>query len=120
MRTTYQSIYSQRETYLHTPKRRHFLNGKRLGLFALLVLVLSVAFGSIVQALSDGTGKQENMLRVIVQSGDTVWGLAKEHMNDGEDIRQNVYDIMHHNNLVGRHLQVGEVIEIPFVSSLDR
>ncbi|WP_036604527.1 LysM peptidoglycan-binding domain-containing protein [Paenibacillus assamensis] len=120
MRTTYQSIYRQRETHLHTPKRRHFLSGKRLGLFTLLILMLSVTFGSIVQAWSGGTEDPENMLQVIVQPGDTVWALAKEYMNDGDDIRQHVHDILQHNNLVGRHLQVGEIIEIPFVSSLDR
>jgi len=77
-----------------------------------LILVISIAIFTTVNSGSFGaTEKQYES--VIVQSGDTLWGIAKDH-SGGKDISERVYELKEINNLQsGSDLKPGMEIKIP-------
>ncbi len=52
-------------------------------------------------------------LLVQVQYGDTLWTLAREYGDPGQDVREVVYQLQQANNLQGAELQAGQRLCIP-------
>jgi LysM repeat protein len=50
---------------------------------------------------------------VEIESGDTLWSIAKEYKPDNKDVRQVVYDICEANDMSADDLTVGQKIIIP-------
>ncbi|WP_028545430.1 LysM peptidoglycan-binding domain-containing protein [Paenibacillus taiwanensis] len=123
MYTTYRSIYTQstRPTYKGRSARK--LRVKRFALAITVLIGLFIAFGTIVQAFSANDRNRETQVpaktsvRVIIQPGDTLWAIAKEHLSSDMDIREYVYIIMKNNNLDSGLIQAGDVIEVPLFST---
>ena len=83
---------------------------KRVILLALVALALLV---SPLFALSiGGPSGSKAPARVVVQSGDTLWALAKEYGPANEDVREVVYDIRQTNHLDGSLIRPGQVLLI--------
>jgi len=83
---------------------------KRVVVLALVGLALLV---SPLFALSLG-GRDESKApaRVVVESGDTLWGLAREYGPPNADLRRVVDDIRAANGLTGSTIRPGQVLLI--------
>ena len=95
-------------------KRYRIANKFRFTAFvaiALIVLafVISTALG--FNTIS-GASRQE-YVQIKVQSGDTLWALAKEYGPADMDIRNIVYEICRLNGVSADTLQAGQYITIP-------
>ncbi|MDK8180399.1 LysM peptidoglycan-binding domain-containing protein [Paenibacillus sp. UMB4589-SE434] len=123
MYTTYRSIYTQSTRPTYNGKSARKLRIKRFTLAITVIIGLFIAFGTIVQAISSNDNDSERgipaktSIRVIIQPGDTLWAIAKEHLSADMDIRDYVYIIMKNNDLNGGLIQAGDVIEVPLFSS---
>ncbi|OPJ57163.1 cell division suppressor protein YneA [Alkalithermobacter paradoxus] len=52
-------------------------------------------------------------VEIQIQSGDTLWNIAREYINEKEDIRNYIYEIQKLNNLNEPYIYPGKVILIP-------
>ncbi|QHW34507.1 LysM peptidoglycan-binding domain-containing protein [Paenibacillus rhizovicinus] len=50
---------------------------------------------------------------IVVNSGDTLWGIASTVRKDGEDIRRTVFDLQKRNNLSSSELEAGQTLIVP-------
>jgi LysM repeat protein len=95
----------------------------------ILVLSLIFSFGAFVQAYA-GNGDSEKInnstlinpastaianapIKVVVQSGDTLWDIASEHMSNKTNIRSYINQIKEMNALSSSMLQEGDVLLLP-------
>lgn len=49
----------------------------------------------------------------VVAQGDTLWEIAAEHVEDGEDVRVLIGSIKERSGITSSALQVGQVLQIP-------
>jgi nucleoid-associated protein YgaU len=87
------------------PPRRH----------ALRTLVAAAALVLAGWGLAGGVGGVTGSaaaVTVVVHPGDTLWGIAAEHY-PGDDIRQQVTEIMQLNRLTSVTIQPGERLVLP-------
>jgi len=78
-----------------------------------LVLICVFAFSSMT-GMSNASGAQIPEYRVVrVQSGDTLWQIAKDYGPANQDIRQTVYEICKINDTSASQLQAGQQIYVP-------
>jgi LysM repeat protein len=52
----------------------------------------------------------------LVVNGDTLWSIAAQHTQPGEDVRTTVFDIKRMNRLEGSIIQAGEQLVVPLSS----
>lgn len=82
---------------------------------ALLTLGLgSLGFSSIAAASSPAEPRVT--YNVIVAPGETLWGIASDAVEPGEDIRDMVSEIKTLNHLTSSTLAVGQMLEVPVSS----
>lgn len=126
--STYKSIYMNPVTSQPTTKKNKHLNraNRRLVILIGLFLALCLTFSGIVQAwtgdhaLSETTKKPAVQVEhVIIQSGDTLWGIARTYLpsNSKYDIRDYISFIKKHNQMKNSSLQAGDVIEVPLLTT---
>ncbi len=72
------------------------------------VLLLTLVFFS-----SGGAANTETFETITVQTGDTLWGIAKNHLPPRMDIREYIYEIKKANNITGSIIYPGEEIKLP-------
>ncbi|MDD2476646.1 MAG: LysM peptidoglycan-binding domain-containing protein [Dysgonamonadaceae bacterium] len=78
-------------------------------LFIAVVIIVGITTGmDQVKSLSKPT--YEN---ILIQSGDTLWDLAKTYGPENQDIRKTVYSICETNNITPQDIQPGQSIRIP-------
>lgn len=81
-----------------------------------LFLVLAVAFVLAAGAVgTDAAGEQPPTEIVLVQPGETLWGIASEVTTDG-DVRTVMNEIERLNALESTGLQAGQKLRVPVVS----
>ncbi|UCG40304.1 MAG: LysM peptidoglycan-binding domain-containing protein [Acidimicrobiia bacterium] len=83
----------------------------RTRLLTALVTVAAVVLG-LVGSVDADTGPMETA-EVRVTSGQTLWGIAEDLTEPGEDVRIVVRELMELNDLADSSLRVGQVIEVP-------
>jgi nucleoid-associated protein YgaU len=79
----------------------------------LLILVGFAVYAALLlpdRALGSST---QSYLEVVVEPGDTLWGIATEYNQEGRDVRELLYAIRKVNGLKGEPLQVGDVLIVP-------
>ncbi len=97
--------------------------------FLLIAVILGTvfSFGAIVQAYAgDGTASVPTPIasvqpsvkvtqheKVVIQSGDTLWGIADSHKKKGENTRSYVEKLKTFNHLSSSSLQEGQVLILP-------
>lgn len=92
---------------------------KKRALFALLILmalvILNILWMQTAWAVSSGGAEQTSQIRTVavtVQTGDTLWELARLHGASGRDPRQTVHAIQEING-IGTLIVPGQEILIP-------
>jgi LysM repeat protein len=101
----------------------------RLGVL-LILIAISFSFGALVQAYasngspaaaSETPSKAANsastsddyMKKVVVVTGDTLWGIAKQNAPEDQDIREYIYRIQKTNKLKSSVLHAGQTLILP-------
>ena len=80
---------------------------KRNVFFAVVsILMLSLAFSVVF-----GDTITDTHITVSVDSGDTLWSIAKEHTNG--DVRSEIVKIKKANNMKTSDLESGQILKIP-------
>lgn len=49
----------------------------------------------------------------VVASGDTLWEIASDYVDDGDDVREVVSAIKERSGITSSSLQVGQVLQVP-------
>lgn len=84
---------------------------------AFIVFLLIFAFCSLAMGYSQDDRKDEeganSHLLIIVQEGDTLWKIAREHQREGQDTRALIYGIRKINDLNTAQIYPGQQIKIP-------
>ncbi len=74
---------------------------------ALLVLVANVALSN------QSTDDEHDVVAVTVQSGDTIWSIAKEYIPEGTDFNEYIHSISANNGVKDGNIYAGQVIYVP-------
>lgn len=81
---------------------------------ALMLMFLVIFSVSIINfSLSVNSEDRYGVKAVTVESGDTLWSIAKEHKPDGIDIGEYVYEISKSNGIGNSPICVGQTIYVP-------
>ena len=81
----------------------------------LLTAVAVVFFLLLASGAGAGNEVRPTGVHVVV-GGDTLWSIAAQHTQAGEDIRTTVFDIKRMNRLEGSIIQAGEQLVVPLSS----
>lgn len=80
----------------------------------LLGVALATGLGGVAASASaDGPARGTEVRRVVVEPGQTLWGIAAEVAAPGEDVRDVVLGLMRLNRLPSGGLQAGQEIVVP-------
>lgn len=79
-----------------------------------IIIVLSIFFITLIPITHRvHSAEKITYSRVTVASGDTLWSIASQYTNKGEDIREFIYNIKKLNNLDSAMITPGEELLIP-------
>lgn len=81
----------------------------------LLILILSLCislFGGDQDAFAAPNGSQVKQT-VDVDRGDTLWGIANQHVKKGQSVREYMYELKRVNQLTSNMLFEGQVLILP-------
>jgi hypothetical protein len=87
--------------------------GRVLLTIALLVVVSALAVVGALRATAAPSTPPVGWVEVIVQPGDSLWGIASTAQDAGTDPRAIMADIRSVNGLASAHLAAGERIWVP-------
>ncbi len=95
--------------------RLRIVNHKRFMLsmtiiFTIFFFILLTIYGFINKV--EGY-EGEKYLKVCVEEGDTIWGIAREHTPVSIDIRKRIYEIEKINDLHNCEIRPGQIIKVP-------
>jgi len=95
--------------------KRYRINSKfRFTTFLTILILLSVLATGSFFGFFDASSMDNNTNKSInVESGDTLWELAKDYGPTDKDCRQIVYEICKFNNITAATLIEGSIILIP-------
>lgn len=79
----------------------------------MIFTIIGIGLVDIAKTYADSFFIEEQYKEVYIETGDTIWAIAKEYMPEGKDIREVVYDIQKYNNIRNNNIQVGNIIKIP-------
>lgn len=79
-------------------------------LFTLAVVITTVI---IMPAFGNMESKICNIEKVYVESGDSLWKIAKKYGPQDQDIRKTIYEIKKYNNLQDSYIYQGQVLKVP-------
>jgi hypothetical protein len=81
----------------------------------LLTVVAIVFFLLLTSGAGAGNEVRPTGMHLVV-NGDTLWSIAAQHTQPGEDVRTTVFDIKRMNRLEGSIIQAGEQLVVPLSS----
>jgi len=79
-------------------------------------LALVVALAAVLVAggaAADGPHPAQQVERHVVQAGETMWQIASDVAQPGQDVRDVVFELVRLNELPGAGLIAGQVIVVP-------
>lgn len=100
--------YTKRKNKIVIVNRRRFI----LFLVGAMILINLLVFGFVIPN-SIKADTEAASATVVVQSGDTLWSIAKEYCSNQKDIRKYVYIIKKTNNLKSSQVSVGDKLRVP-------
>jgi len=93
---------------LHLTRRGRIV----FSILAMLTMMPVVGFWSVAQS-APMPSSVESLQTVVVASGDTLWGYAKDTARPGSDLRDVVAEIKSINHLPTADIQAGQLIYLP-------
>jgi nucleoid-associated protein YgaU len=82
--------------------------------FIVVTAFLTIGLFTAVTGLNVSTAlTKQDTVKVTVESGDTLWNIAKEYKSNNTDTRKAVYEICHVNDIDASDLTPGMVLVIP-------
>ncbi|GAW91476.1 LysM peptidoglycan-binding domain-containing protein [Calderihabitans maritimus] len=90
---------------------------KHFQFVAMVLLVTAIFFfltAQVQRTVAADSGKAI-FKEVVVRKGDTLWNVAKRHLQPGEDIRAFIYEIKQINSLETSMVYPGQVLRIPVI-----
>ena len=116
--SSYKSIYNDTEANKVVAKKRTLAAKglhRKVILSTLLLMILFTCFKLIgTNATTISSAEPQAGEQVItVQSGDTLWTIAKQHIDEAEDVRYMVYKIQSRNVMQSSHIVPGQKLIIP-------
>jgi LysM repeat protein len=84
-----------------------------LALLALVVMGVALVSWQAGEASADGPVGALEVVRHVVQPGETLWGIASEIAAPGEDVRDVVLELQDLNELPSAGLMAGQSIVVP-------
>jgi len=95
-------------------KRYRIKNAKRFTAFAsVLILICAFSFGTLLGFFDASSKDIIEYTTVKVESGDTLWQLARTYGPSDQDVRETIYQICKINNVSADTLKAGQFISIP-------
>jgi hypothetical protein len=100
-----------------TPRSQGELRLTRRGRLVVVLVFLAVLMGAVLSlggysAASDSRGPVQPTRTVVVEEGDTLWGIASRTAA-GRDVREVVHELEELNALPGPELLEGQRIAVP-------
>lgn len=87
---------------------------KFMSFIATAAIVIFMLGGLIINnAAASGMDSFSKFDTVRVQTGDTLWDIAYEYNDEGQDVRKLIYKICDINNISSDELKAGQVIKVP-------
>jgi nucleoid-associated protein YgaU len=91
-------------------KRYVLKNRRRFYIFVIMVTIV-ISFSALAAAVN-GADTGDEYISVIVESGDTLWDLAREYKSSG-DLRQYIREVEKINNLTDSLIYEGDILKMP-------
>ena len=85
----------------------------RKNVFLLLTLALILCLGTFAMGAQKGRETKTYYKSVVIQTGDTIWDIAKEYNAEGQKTEQMVDAIYEVNGLKTANIRTGENIIVP-------
>ena len=85
----------------------------RMLVLRMLVLAMAVMAVFLLLTSADAGEPDPPTSQHVVQTGDTLWAVAKSSTAPGQDVRRTVHDIMALNGLSDAVIHPGQVLIIP-------
>jgi nucleoid-associated protein YgaU len=87
--------------------------GRQLSVrLAVLFAAVSTVF-LLIGGAADAEGPPAPTVEYIVAPGDTLWEIAQQHSEGGDDLRQLVYEIREASGLESATIHPGQVLRVP-------
>ncbi|WP_149095134.1 LysM peptidoglycan-binding domain-containing protein [Paenibacillus terrae] len=117
--STYQSIFP-----MNLEKMQNVRNERRAQLvrtisnsllpkLLILVIVAWIAGAGVLTVFAAPSVSNEEVAKLIVQHGDTLWQIASNHKPERMDTRVYIEGIVRINGLEDRGVQAGQVLKLP-------
>ena len=103
-------IGGHRVVYERNPKKRTYTRWDRIIAVAMIPLVLAGLYFAIAREPIEYYDTT-----VVVQEGDTLWGIAKDAVGEKVDVRQSIREIITENNLDGANIHPGMTLKVKAV-----
>ncbi|NEU28088.1 LysM peptidoglycan-binding domain-containing protein [Paenibacillus ottowii] len=117
--STYQSIFSMNLEDLQVTRKEGklrllqiYTNTLLLKLLV-LVIVVWVAGAGVLTVFAAPSVSKEEVIKLTVQPGDTLWEIAVNHKPERMDTRVYIEGIVRINGLEGGGVQAGQVLKLP-------
>ncbi|MBY9082038.1 LysM peptidoglycan-binding domain-containing protein [Paenibacillus sp. HN-1] len=127
---TYKSIYKEEsapviklETHSSTKGNRSVsyrrdnkgtaLNRIHMFKLSLILLMIISGFTLVNQVFASSERSPEQQQKVVVEAGDTLWGIAQEYKPSNMRTVVYIKAIRQYNHLKGSELQAGQVLSVP-------
>ncbi|MGX8794694.1 LysM peptidoglycan-binding domain-containing protein [Fusibacter sp. JL298sf-3] len=102
------STYKKRKKKLVIVSQTRFIIAS-----VLTLIVLSLIFSYITGNILTSASSFEAYKTITVMEGDTLWSIAKTHLEGDRDIRAYIYDIKTYNALSSADIYSGQQLQIP-------
>ncbi len=91
--------------------RRYALKNKRRFYLFMIIVIITVSSSALAAGVQ-GADTDDRYISVVVETGDTLWDLAREYKTSG-DLRQYIREVEKINNLTDSLIYEGDVLKMP-------
>lgn len=79
----------------------------------MISIVMIIVFSAFSHSFTASAINKTEYIEVVVRPGDTIWKIAKEHVDEQQDIREVIYIISKINEIDNSMIYSGQVLKIP-------
>ncbi|KJD43432.1 LysM peptidoglycan-binding domain-containing protein [Paenibacillus terrae] len=117
--STYQSIFPMNLEKMQNVRNEReaqlvrTISNSLLPKLLILVIVAWIAGAGVLTVFAAPSVSNEEVTKLIVQPGDTLWQIASNHKPERMDTRVYIEGIVRINGLEDRGVQAGQVLKLP-------